>query len=123
VLDDLVARADSARARGDVPGAIAALERALSGPGDTTRKATAAFTLGKLLLDGAGRPAAAARAFARCLELRPPAALAEDALARLVEARARAGDLPGARAAAEDYATHYPSGRRLEAVRAWIQEH
>jgi transmembrane sensor len=118
-LDGALSRADSARARGDVEAAISELERAVRAPGDGSRRSTAAFTLGKLLLDGAGRPAQAAAAFGRCLALQPPAALAEDALARLVEARSRAGDAAGARAAAAEYERRYPAGRRLQAVREW----
>jgi hypothetical protein len=49
-----------------------------------------------------------------------PAGLAEDALARRVEAEGRAGN--GARAAelAREYLRRFPNGRRVEDVQRWL---
>jgi transmembrane sensor len=47
----------------------------------------------------------------------PSGGLAQDALAREVEAWARAGAADRARSAATEYARLYPTGRRLAAVR------
>ena len=46
-----------------------------------------------------------------------PDGLAEDALAREVEAAGRAGDKRRARALAEEFVARYPDGRRASAVR------
>lgn len=116
---DLLQLADEQRRRGNIKGAIATLRSASNEPGDSSRRAIAAFTLGKLLLDGAGRPGEAARAFRSCLRLSPPAAIAEDAAARLVEALARSGNREAAARSARDYERRYPSGRRLADVRRW----
>lgn len=116
---DLLQVADEQRRRGNLKGAIATLRSATSESGDSSRRAIAAFTLGKLLLDAAGRPAEAAQAFRSCLRLAPPAAIAEDAAARLVEALARSGSREAAQRSARDYERRYPSGRRLADVRRW----
>ena len=65
------------------------------------------------------RPHDAAEAFAQARALAPDGALAMDALAREVEARARAGDAEAARARAEEYIARYPNGLRVAAVRRW----
>ena len=121
-IEQLLEQADERRRRGDVPGAEAALRLALSAHGNEPRAALAAFTLGKLMLDAAGRPADAAAAFSRCLTLSPPAVLAEDALARLAEARAKAGDLAGAQSAAQQYQQRYPNGRHLSQLQRWLDQ-
>jgi hypothetical protein len=48
-----------------------------------------------------------------------PAAIAEDAEARWVEAAARAGDLPGAKEGALRYHARYPNGRHGADVERW----
>ncbi|HET9932394.1 MAG TPA: FecR family protein [Polyangiaceae bacterium] len=116
---DLLQLADEQRRHGNVKGAIATLRTASSEGGDSARRAIAAFTLGRLLLDSAGRPAEAAQAFRSCLRLAPPAAIAEDAAARLVEALARSGNRDAAQRSAREYERRYPSGRRLADVRRW----
>ena len=84
---------------------------------DDPRAALAAFTLGRVLLDELGRPREAQDAFSRARSLAPAAPLAEDALAREVEAASRAGDVARARALAVEYEVAYPAGTRLRAVR------
>lgn len=121
-LQALLDQADERRQRGDVRGAEAALRAALAEHASEPQAALAAFTLGKLLLDTAGRPSDAAHAFARCLALTPPSALAEDALYRLAEARARAGQLDAARRTAEEYRSRYPNGQHLRQVEQWVSE-
>jgi transmembrane sensor len=118
-VGDLLKFADEERKRGNLRGAIEALRAVVDGDPSESRRAIAAFTLGKLLLDGENRPAQAKLAFRACLRLSPPAAVAEDALARLVEAEARGGAASAARAAALDYERRYPKGRRLADVRRW----
>lgn len=111
--------ADEQRRHGDIAGAIQTL-RAVAGQSQTgSERSIAAFTLGKLLLDATGQPAEAARAFRACLKSSPPASVAEDALARLVEAEARLGNASAAHAHALDYERRYPAGRRLTDVQRW----
>lgn len=117
---NLLQSADKQRRRGDVQGAIQTLRAAVAGGAEPSRRAIAAFTLGKLLLDAAGRPAEAEGAFRTCLRLSPPRAVAEDALARLVEAQVRAGKAEAARGTARQYEQRYPNGRRLVDVQRWV---
>ena len=118
-LDELMQLADVARLSGHPTDAVAPLSRVVSEHRGDSRASMAAFTLGKLRLDQLGQPAAAASDFAAAIGLGLPGDLVEDAHARLVEARARAGDRAGARAAAAEYERRFPNGRRLAAIRAW----
>jgi transmembrane sensor len=119
-MDRLLEQADERRRQGDVRGAEAALRQALSAHAGDPRAALAAFTLGKLQLDAAGRPADAAQSFSLCLSLSPPEVLAEDALARLAEARGRSGDLDGARSTAQRYRLRYANGRHVKELARWL---
>jgi transmembrane sensor len=116
---DLLTLADQQRRRGDVKAAIQTLKLAVERAPDNTRGAMAAFTLGKLLLDGVGQPVEAQAAFRACLKRSPPAVIAEDALARLVEAQSRSGAQAAALATASEYQRRYPNGRWLSDVRRW----
>jgi transmembrane sensor len=118
-VDALLLLADIARLSGHAGEASAPLSRIVTHHASDPRAALAAFTLGRLELDSLGQPARAAGSFQRALDLGLSEPLIEDALARLVEARARASDPDGARAAAADYERRFPSGRRLEDVRRW----
>lgn len=116
-MDVLLAAADEDRRAGRLGECAAHLDRALaSHPGDP-RAPLAAFTLGRVLLEQVGQPREAARAFERARELAPSGALAEDALAREVEAWARAGEPGLARQQAHRYLERYPEGRRERLVR------
>ncbi len=119
-MDQLLEQADARRLQGDVSGAEAALRLALKAHAHEPRAALTAFTLGKLLMDAAGRPREAAAAFAQCLASSPPGVMAEDALARLAEAHGRAGDLEAASIAARQYRVRYPSGRHLAELSRWL---
>lgn len=112
---DLMLAADVARMSKHSDQAVAPLRKLLANhPGDP-RAALAAFTLGRVLLDELGRPREAAEAFARAHAM--GGAMAQDALAREVEAWSRAGDAATARARAEEYVRTYPGGRRERSVR------
>jgi len=118
----LLADADRARLAGRYEEGVASLRRLVREyPGDQ-RAPLAAFSLGRILLGELHRPAQAAMAFARARALAPDGPLAEDALAREVEAWARAGDLDRARARGAEYLRLYPNGTRAadvtEAVRS-----
>jgi transmembrane sensor len=114
----LLEAADAARRDGRLEEAAALLERVVRQHERDPRAPLAAFTLGRLLLTERGRPAEAAAAFARARALAPHGALAEDALAREVEAWARVPDAGRARARAQEYLRLFPAGRRLQDVRA-----
>jgi transmembrane sensor len=121
-VDDLFALADVARLSGHPTEAIAPLERILGTHAADPRAGMAAFTLGRVELDALSHPARAATAFARAIALGVPGGLLEDAHARLVESRARAGDRAGARAAYEAYLRAFPNGSRAAAMQRWLDD-
>jgi transmembrane sensor len=114
---ELLLVADVARLSRHAEKALAPLSQVVERHPDDPRAPLAAFTLGRVLLEELGRPREAAAAFAQARALSPTAPLAEDALAREVEAYSRAGDTARARTLAEDFMRLYPSGQRLRAVR------
>ena len=114
-MEELLLAADVARLSGHPAEAVPHLRRALAHEGEP-RLPIAAFTLGRVLLEELGEPGAAAEAFARSRALAPDGPLAEDALAREVEAWSRAGSADLAHQRALDYKASYPNGRRLRAV-------
>jgi len=119
-LEQLLGQANEQRRRGDVAGAETSLRRALSEHPNEPQAALTAFTLGKLLLDAEGRPRDAAAEFAHCLALSPPSALAEDALFRLGQAQAQAGESEAAQGSARAYIARYPQGRHVADVSRWL---
>jgi transmembrane sensor len=119
-VDDLLALGDVARLSGHPREAIAPLTRVIDEHTSDARAGVAAFTLGRIQLDTLARPDLAAAAFARSIELGLPEGLAEDAYVRLVEADAKAGDRPGAHAAADAYARRFPQGSRAPMIARWL---
>ena len=119
-LADAVAAADRLRSAGDPAGAAALLEGVRNRPGDPA-SGLVSFTLGRLYLDALGEPERAAAAFDEVIARGNPRSLLEDAHARSVEAWARAHRPERAAAAFAAYATAYPQGRRLVAVRALLE--
>ncbi len=111
---DLLLAADAARLGGYPSEAVPYLERVVRAHSSDPRSSLASFTLGRVLLDELGRPREAVDAFARARAAGGP--LAEDALAREVEAASRAGDTTKSRELAREYQTLYPKGRRAKAV-------
>jgi transmembrane sensor len=116
---ELLESADLARLEHRPSDAVARLTQLLRKHPDDPRASLAAFTLGRVLLDDLGRPREAAAAFAQAGALSPGGALAEDALAREVEAWSRAGETSRAHARAEDYLRGFPDGRRAVTVRRY----
>ena len=116
--ETLLATADAARLQGRAQEGAALLRRIVQHHRADPRAPLAAFTLGRVLLMELAQPRQAAAAFAEARALAPHGPFAEDALAREVEAWAKAGDDAKARARAQDYLRAYPSGRRVPAVRA-----
>jgi transmembrane sensor len=117
---DSLAAADVARLSGHPRDAVAPLQHIVTVYPDDPRAALAAFTLGRVQLDALEDAADAADAFARAIVLGVPDGLLEDAYARLVEARARAGDRAGARRAAQTYRERFPDGTRGPAIDRWL---
>lgn len=115
-VEELLLAADTARISGHPKAALPFLRRVIAEHGSDSRAPLAAFTLGGILMQQLGQPREAEAAYARARELSPSSALAEDALARQVEAASRAGDRARAAALAGEYLEHYPSGRRVHAV-------
>jgi transmembrane sensor len=113
---ELLLAADAARFSGHPLPATRFLERVTREHARDSVAPLAAFTLGRLYLIELGQPAKAADAFELSLSLSPGGSLAEDSLARAVEAAAGAGQSARARSLAEQYIARFPHGRRLENV-------
>jgi len=116
---ELLLAADVARMSNHAAAAIPHLKQVVSKHAGDPRAPLAAFTLGRVLLDSLGRPSEAAGAFAQARSLAPGGALAEDALAREVEAWSRGGDATKAHARAEEYVEKYPKGLRIKSVKKY----
>jgi len=116
---DLMLAADVARLSGHAGQAVAPLRQVVGSHAGDPRAPLAAFTLGRVLLDELGRPGEAAGAFAAARRLAPGGALSQDALAREVEALAKAGQSVAARDRALEYVQSYPEGRRIQSVRRY----
>jgi transmembrane sensor len=113
----LFASADKARKEGRPDQALGYLKAITDRHSGDPRAPLAAFTRGRVLLESLGRPREAAQAFAQARALSGRrSALAEDALAREVEAYAAAGESGMARDRAELYRRNYPKGLRLHQV-------
>jgi transmembrane sensor len=115
--EDLMLAADAARLSGHPERAPEYLRRITVEHRRDPRAPLAAFTLGRILLTQLGQPAEAERAFGLARQLAPNGALAEDALARQVEAAHRAGQAGRAESLATEYTKRYPGSKRLDAVR------
>jgi hypothetical protein len=115
--DDLLLAADVARQAGRPERAVPFLDRVVKEHPREVCAQLAGFSLGKIYLDNLDEPALAARRFADVRAMAPAGGLAQDALAREVEAWARAGETARARDGALEYVHLYPHGRRLAAVR------
>jgi transmembrane sensor len=115
-VEELLLAADTARLSGHAAAALPFLKRVVAEHAADSRAPLAAFTLGGVLMQQLGQPREAEVAYARARELSLNSSLAEDALARQVEATYRAGDTARARALASEYLARYPKGRRIHAV-------
>ena len=115
--EELLLAADVKRLSHHPAEAVAPLRKILSDHARDPRASLAAFTLGRVLLEELGNPREAAGAFADAERLAPDGPMAEDAVAREVEALSRAGDSTGAQRLAEEYVGRFPEGRKLRSVR------
>ena len=118
-IGDLMLLADVARLASHPQEAVAPLKKVVAGSPSDPRAPLAAFTLGRVLLDELGDPRQAASAFGRALSLDPEGPMAQDALAREVEAWSRAGEPVVAHEKAMEYLRKYPDGRRTGLVKRY----
>ncbi|HKU44792.1 MAG TPA: FecR family protein [Polyangiales bacterium] len=115
----LMDAADAARLSGHADASIVYLRRVLRDHRPSPVAPLAGFTLGRVLLERLGQPSEAAEAFALARDIAPHGSLAQDALAREVEAWSKAGNSHEAYQRAQLYVQLYPTGRRLRAVRLY----
>jgi transmembrane sensor len=118
-VTDLLTLADVARLSGHPQEAARVLALIVEKHPQDPRASLAAFSLGRMGMGPQGTPGQAAGAFSRALALGLPAGLREEAWLRLIESRQNAGDVTGARAAAQQYREQYPHGRYLDTIREW----
>ena len=118
----LLSEVDTARSSGNPTRAVELLHELLHDYPNDPRAPLAAFTLGRILLNELGRPREAAAAFEQVRQKAPTSQFAEDALAREVEAWARASEPARAQALATAYLERYPSGRHARQVKALAVE-
>lgn len=119
---DLLLASDVARLSRHPSDAALLLRKLLSRHERDPRAPSAAFTLGWVLMNELGRPREAAAAFARAEALAPRGNLAEDAVARAVEAWYRAGDRTRAKAEVDRYRKNYPKGRHQAMLERLIEK-
>jgi transmembrane sensor len=117
--DDLLLAADVARLSGHPADAVPYLERLIKESGNHPKAAMAAFALGRVLMTSLGQPEKAALEFAEARARAKGGSLAEDALAREVEAWAQAGARARARERAQEYLRLYPRGQRSRSVKTF----
>lgn len=115
----LMDAADAARLSNHPEASVAYLRRVLREHARSPVAPLAGFTLGRVLLERLGQPSEAAEAFSLARGIAPQGSLAQDALAREVEAWSKAGKSHEAYERAQLYVQLYPSGRRLRAVRLY----
>lgn len=115
----LMDAADAARLSDHPEASVGYLRRVLREHSRSPVAPLAGFTLGRVLLERLGQPSEAAEAFALARGIAPQGSLAQDALAREVEAWSKAGNSHEAYERAQLYVQLYPSGRRLRAVRLY----
>lgn len=114
--EQLMILVNIAQAVGEPTRAIAALRRVVERFPRDPAAPQAAFMLGTAL-DKAGDRAGAARAFAACRALSPQSEIAEDALARQIDAALEQGDLAEAHRLFDQYERDFPQGNRLAEFR------
>jgi len=113
---ELLDLGNAARRAGDAAGAARAYEELLTLHPTDGRAGLAAFELGRLKMDRLGDVPGAIQALQKAVMMAPGAGFREDAMARLVDAYARAGALERCRSARSAYLSSYPGGVHASAV-------
>jgi TolA-binding protein len=107
---ELLRIADAARLYGSSRRAMEALQALRRRFPDTADATTAAYRLGLTAFEMDEAYGQAARWFEIYLREQPTGPLMGDAFGRMMQARSRAGDRPGARESAEQYLHRFPKG-------------
>jgi tetratricopeptide (TPR) repeat protein len=113
---ELLDLGNAARRAGDAAGAARAYEQLLTLHPTDGRAGLAAFELGRLRMDRLGDIQGAIQALQKAVMMAPGAGFREDAMARLVQAYARAGAIERCRSAQGAYLSSYPGGVHASAV-------
>jgi hypothetical protein len=113
---ELLDLGNAARRAGDIASAVRAYEQLLVLHPSDGRAGLAAFELGRLKMDRLGDVQGAVQALQKAVRLAPGGAFREDAMARLVDAYARAGMTERCRSAQSAYLASYPTGVHASAV-------
>jgi len=109
-VKELLALTDAGRFFGPPERAVTALRALRRRFPSSTDGQTAAFTLGRILFETGRSYPQAADWFEIYLREQPHGPLMGDAFGRLMEARLRSHDLPGARGSAQQYLRRFPEG-------------
>jgi len=115
--EDLMDAAEVMRLARRPERALPYLERAEETSTRSARTSFAMFTRAHILMSDLGRPAQAAKLYQSVHRDHPRSSFAERALAREVEAWAKAGEADEARKAAERYLERYPDGKHTAVVK------
>ncbi len=116
-IESLLSEADRAREAGDLARSLRYFEQVIAqAPRFDPRRGLAAMSVARMTMGT--NPARAAQALKSTLD-GMPAALQENATARLVEAYSKSGQVAEARRMAKHYLDRFPSGRRADDVRRW----
>jgi TolA-binding protein len=113
---ELLEEANELRRAGNAREAAKRYETLLNQYGSDGRAGLAAFELGRLRMDRFGDMKGAISALEKAMALAPGSSFREDALARVVTAHARSGNLAECKRAKERYLRSYPRGGHREAV-------
>lgn len=114
-VDELLTRADAARAAGRLSEAAELLRGVIARRPSAAQTSNAAFMLARVER-GRGRHASAAQAFEQCAAF--GGTLASEALAEAAASWLSAGEHSRARSAAQRYVQRYPHGPQVEKMRA-----
>ncbi len=117
---ELLLLGDAARLAGRSDRANVALLALRQRYPNDTRRAAAAFALGKVAFDQSHAYDHAASWFSTCLREQPTGGFAREASGRLIEAYRSAGNRSGAQAAARSYLSQYPGGPHADLARSLL---
>ena len=118
---ELLSLGDGARLSGNAERATFALLSLRQRFPSDSRRAAAAFSLGKVAFDQRKAYEQAAQWFATSLREQPTGPLAREASGRLIESSWRAHDAAGAERAARDYLGKYPEGPHADLARSVLR--
>lgn len=118
---ELLLLGDAARVSGRADRATEALFTLRRRYPHDSRRAAAAFALGKVAFDQRHAYGQAAEWFSTCVREQPNGPLVREALGRQIEALRNSGDGAGAQRAAREYLAHYPDGPHADIARSVLK--